>query len=241
MAEKKKAVLAAAILALLAVGAVCAVIFLQPNADWLQPFAGMADTTDTDKDGLTDAEERRLGTDPLNENTDGDRYDDGADPDPAQANTAIVEIKKANETGEYNWGNIAIITAALGTSALAGCLVSQCTLSHAVVLETIVLLGIKDTEVYNYEGDILISNNGTDYASYVNYDVVMYAGDEEIKRESRGLSHAGLNKLEVGATGTDEYSHVLATKDLPGVLFRVVKREEGITIAIENLDYEKFP
>lgn len=234
----EKTILLSAALVAAAALLVFAAIFLQPGADFLQSIAGL---TDTDNDGLSDAEERQLGTDPLNKNTDGDRYDDGSDPDPAHANTAIVEVEKANETGEYNWGNIAIITAALGTSSLAACLVSQCTLSHAVVLEAIVLLGIKDTEIYTYEGDIIISNNGTDYAGYVNYDVVIYAGDEEIKRERRGLSHAGLNKVDAGATGTDKYSHVLVTKDVPGVLFRVLKREEGITIEVENLDYEKFP
>jgi Tol biopolymer transport system component len=39
--------------------------------------ASSSDTTDSDGDGLTDAEERRLGTDPFNPDTDGDGYPDG--------------------------------------------------------------------------------------------------------------------------------------------------------------------
>jgi probable HAF family extracellular repeat protein len=48
-----------------------------------QPAA--VETIDSDGDGLTDARERQLGTDPLNPDTDGDGLADGVDPDPLVA------------------------------------------------------------------------------------------------------------------------------------------------------------
>lgn len=48
----------------------------------VEPVPGLVDETDSDGDGLTDAEEQAAGTDPLNPDTDGDGYADGIDADP---------------------------------------------------------------------------------------------------------------------------------------------------------------
>jgi len=42
-----------------------------------QPYTGSSATTDNDSDGVSDTTEFRLGTDPLNPDTDGDGYSDG--------------------------------------------------------------------------------------------------------------------------------------------------------------------
>lgn len=51
--------------------------------------------TDTDGDGVPDAAEKVLGTDPLNPDTDGDGANDLADKDPLNAPNPIVQTGKA--------------------------------------------------------------------------------------------------------------------------------------------------
>ncbi|HWA83231.1 MAG TPA: thrombospondin type 3 repeat-containing protein, partial [Fimbriimonadaceae bacterium] len=58
-----------------------------PSSDWVKLLVGSTDLAkDSDGDGLTDIEEKRLGTDPHKADTDGDGDPDGVDPWPNAPN-----------------------------------------------------------------------------------------------------------------------------------------------------------
>ena len=57
---------------------------------------------DADNDGLSDSYELKIGTDPKNPNTDGDRYPDGEDKYPLKKNNANVQIYLVKK--DWSWG-----------------------------------------------------------------------------------------------------------------------------------------
>ena len=57
-------------------------------------MAAPADTKDTDRDGIPDAAEALLGTDPFMADTDGDGIDDKLDPQPLQVANTIAQVGK---------------------------------------------------------------------------------------------------------------------------------------------------
>lgn len=86
---------------------------------------------DSDKDGLTDLEEKEigtnpqlfdtdgdtlgdykehieLGTNPLKSNTDNDRYDDNEDADPLYVNSADIDIEFLSVEWNWKYGNMEI-------------------------------------------------------------------------------------------------------------------------------------
>lgn len=198
---------------------------------------------DSDGDTLSDYQEVKiLKTNPLNPNTDGDRYNDNVDANPLVKNTAIVTVAKSNEKGEYDYPNLAIVFVGVSGSALVTCvgggLVSggaSCLATPAVVASVLVTLGLSQTVIYHDNMDLVISNQGNDYTKYVNYDVNYYADAQLVlsKQEDAG-------RLEAGGSITKHYAYDIKAIDVPGALLRILNKKPVIEKRIENIKYEHF-
>lgn len=167
---------------------------------------------DTDGDTLGDYQEYKiLGTNPLKANTDGDRYDDNEDSNPLTKNTAEINILTSNK--QWNWDYVNILIAIVG----GGIVNPDITIAEPTVTVT-------------------ITNTGTDYSSYVRFDIIFELQDEEIDRES-----ISLNKIEIGETKTEIYNKEIKAGDIPSMLINlVIGRTTDWGIRINNLDYETF-
>lgn len=196
---------------------------------------------DSDKDGLTDIEEKQLGTNlnlydsdgdtlsdyqevkvlktsPLNTNTDRDRYNDNLDPNPTTKNSASLSVQTINK--EWNWDivNIGIL---IGTLGLGGAL-------------------NPDLVIANPSTTITVSNDGNDYSSYVNFEIIFEIANNEIDRQKISLS-----KINVGDKITDTYSKEIKIRDIPETIFNVVidyinRQTTNWDIKTKNVNYEKF-
>ncbi len=192
---------------------------------------------DTDKDGLTDIEEKQSGTNPnlydsdgdtlsdyqevkvsgtnpLNSNTDEDRYSDNIDPEPTNKNSASIQILIANKDFGIDWTNIAILGLTLGGSGAIN----------------------PDMIIARPQVTINTINNGNDYSTFLSYDVVFLVAKKEIKRfdiqKGRIESHSQL---------TDKRSFELTLKDIPSILIDLITQKTAEwDVEIQNIRYEKF-
>ncbi|MFQ5998349.1 MAG: thrombospondin type 3 repeat-containing protein [Candidatus Bathyarchaeia archaeon] len=216
-----------------------------PRITTMHVSSNAQDSPDSDSDGLTDFQEARVyKTDPLNPNTDHDRYSDGQEifmeTNPLVANSAIVEVLKIEEMGEYNTALVArdamIIT--IMRSGVGGCSVGsfgECAASSfpqvAMTLDPIL-----DDVIYDTSASIQFSNVGDDYTSSVRYTSGLYIGGEKIK-ETPGE----IGTLEPGEKKNINLSYKLKLRDIPITVWSQVQGNAQIEIKIENVSYEKFP
>lgn len=206
-------------------------------------IANVCQPRDTDKDGLTDEEEMKLGTNPniadtdgdalsdyyevrvlktnpLNRNTDGDRYDDGQDPLPLVKSTANVLTTVQDKKWNWNVVNIAVVAITVAGSG-----------GIAAVLA-------KDIVIANPSGEILIQNAGNDYSSYVNFDVKFSMMNTEISSAKQSIS---IGRLNEGQEMTKSFSREIKSSDLLGPLVdAVLKKTTNWDIYVENVEYETF-
>ncbi|MFH1055679.1 MAG: hypothetical protein V1744_06260 [Candidatus Altiarchaeota archaeon] len=106
-------------------------------------------TSDTDGDGLSDIHEVKvLHTNPLSMNTDLDRYGDSVDSNPTRTDSAAVTVKVLDTTVTPNL---------------------------PIVHELLMHLDFNqpqpsnDSKVADFESNVYVLNNGTDYTNYLNY------------------------------------------------------------------------
>lgn len=171
---------------------------------------------DTDGDGLSDYAERQAGTNPINRNTDGDRYEDAADRQPTVHNVANISVEPYNFKTKTETGNVLKI--ALGV------------ITGGLLLDP-------DTVIYTVQLDTDVSNIGTDYTSYVNYDIVFEINGEEVKRV-----HESISRMDVGARLTKHYEHGIRIIDVPQLIWDEISKgkQSQVTAEIQNLSYERF-
>lgn len=195
---------------------------------------------DTDGDTLGDYQEYKvLGTNPLDKNTDNDRYDDAEDPNPTKINSAEITFNLLQEEGNYNIINLVKDTIIVGAtaSALGVCTAGTLGACAAAIPGVWAAIGpILDDVIYTKNFGILINNLGDDYASYLNYEVVYRIGSEELKRIPYSYG-----RINANSQSTVSYSEDILMEDIKyGRTWDLILGKEGITIQIENLDYERF-
>lgn len=189
---------------------------------------------DSDEDTWSDYQEVKIhGTNPLNPNTDGDRYKDNVDPNPLENNTAIILVTKINEEGNYDWVTVAIMSAHL----LVGSGATAFTVGTAApaVLKLLTNLGLLEKTIYMSEFDIVISNIGTDYSSFVNYEVNYYIGNRLIFTQE-----GNSGRVDVGAREIKHVGYSIKAKDVPAALWEILNGKPAIQARIEHVQYEKF-
>jgi len=167
---------------------------------------------DTDSDGLSDKEEIRLGSDPLISNTDGDRYADGVDREPAVYNVATINATPYNLKVETKTDDSIVFEALSGKRYMN-----------------------PFTVLYNVQVDVDVKNIGTDYTSFVKYDVVFMMNGEVVKRIPETLS-----RLDAGQTITKHYGDDIRLADLSkNVADQVAEeRKTEFNVDIQNIVFE---
>ena len=166
---------------------------------------------DTDSDGLNDLVEKQKGTNPNNQNTDGDRYKDGEDPNPTTKNSASIDVSLIGKDFNINWINIGLAFA--GVAALN-----------------------PDMVIAKPIAAIRIQNSGTDYSSYLSYDVVFYIANTEITRFS-----INKGKIEVEYQQTESKTFDIKANQVPNILINLItKHSTQWDVKIENIKYEKY-
>ena len=170
--------------------------------------------TNTDKDGLNDGDEIKLGSNPLVKNTDGDRYDDGVDHEPTVKNSASVTVTPYNLQAISKTENGVVVE----------------TLKGARYLNPY-------TALYYVQIDTDVKNNGTDYTSFVKYDVVFTINGEEVKRIPESLT-----KMDVGSSLNRHYEQEIRLVDLPKKVTDELSKgtPAEFSVDIQNISVEKF-
>ena len=168
---------------------------------------------DTDGDTLSDYKElKELGTNPLNTNTDNDRYLDNNDKDPLLANSAKINIGIVSKSWNWKYGNIIL-------SILGGAVINP------------------DLVVAEPTTTILVENLGDDYTDYVSYDIFFKVSNILVDTEN-----ARLNRINSYEKNTLVYTNPITTGEIPDLLINAVSEQTtNWNIEVGNLKYEKFP
>lgn len=167
---------------------------------------------DTDGDTLSDYQEYNvLGTNPLNKNTDGDRYNDNIDEEPLLTNSANINIEITSKSWNWKYGNILL-------SVLGGAVINP----DLVIAEPTIT--------------VLVENIGDDYTDYVNYDIFFKVSNILIDSEN-----ARLNRINPYETITPVYTNPISAGEMPDLLINaIVEQTTDWEIEIGNINYEKF-
>jgi hypothetical protein len=189
---------------------------------------------DSDNDGLTDLNEKEIGTNPnlfdtdgdslgdyleyssmktnpLSKNTDNDRYNDADDSNPLELNSAKIEISTLSK--EWNWNYVNIIIAIVG-----GGIVNP----DLDIAEPTIALSIK--------------NVGNDYTNYLDFEILFQLQNTELEKLD-----ASLNRLNIGESKIETYSISIKAGDIPSMLLNLVAEQStDWDIKIINIDYENF-
>lgn len=170
--------------------------------------------TDTDKDWLSDGDEIELGSNPLVKNTDSDRYDDGVDYEPTVKNSADIIITPYNLQAISKTENGIVVETLKGTRYLN-----------------------PYTVLYYAQIDTEVKNDGTDYTSFVKYDVVFTINGEEVKRIPESLT-----KMDVGSSLNRHYEQEIRLVDLPKKVADELAKGTPAEFSanIQNISFEKF-
>lgn len=186
------------------------------TTDEERAFGSNPQLYDTDGDGLSDHAERQGGTSPINRNTDGDRYDDATDKQPTMHNVANIIVEPYNFKTKTETSSIAKI--AIGV------------LTGGLLLDP-------DTVIYTAQLDADVRNTGTDYTSYVNYEIVFKINGKEVNRINESIS-----RMDVGSRLTKHYEHPIRIVDLPEIVWDEISKgkQTQVSAEIQNLSYERF-
>ena len=164
---------------------------------------------DTDSDGLNDYAEKQKGTNPNNPNTDGDRpeYTDSIDPNPTSKNSAIVNAQLTNK--KWVWNLLGILN---------------------------ILNGDLNIRIATVKADISVQNSGNDYTEYVRFDIVFKLINSEVKRVPEYIG-----QLNIGETQNKHYEYELKLADIPSTLINAVtQKSTQWDVQIQNINYKKF-
>lgn len=214
---------------------------------------------DSDKDGLTNIEEKQFGTNinladsdgdtssdyqevrvlrtnPLNVNTDSDRYNDNVDTSPTTINSANIVVLKSNGKGERNYLNIikdgAIV--AVAASGLTACTAGTMGACAAVIPSVAIALDpILNDVIYTSGVDITFNNEGNDYTSFINYDVVYSIETKQLQTISKSTG-----RLDPGMSITIPFFYNIKVKDIQyGSTWDLILGKNNININIENVKF----
>jgi len=206
---------------------------------------------DTDGDTLNDYREVKiLGTDPLDTNTDKDRYDDNLDPSPLQTNSANIKVSLIKNEGYWNealkaklipvLGCLAIYAGEASLGEVTGVVAQLC----AYVLGGVSLNALATEDISYRDIEVQIQNVGDDYTSSVSYRMDVYVKYGDKPKELFNSKEVNLGKLEPGKQLIDKSSYSFKVEDYTiGVLDNILDGKTGdreYLIEFNNINFEKF-
>lgn len=184
---------------------------LKPCSDLYSCNQGRCEAVDSDNDGLTDIREKQIGTNPQNPNTDGDRYNDGADPNPLKSNSANINVAFTSKSWDWKYGNILL-------AVIGGAVIKP------------------DMIIAEPKASIQVSNNGDDYTNFVDFNIIFEISNTIISQKS-----VHINRFNSGDTFQETYIQPIKAGDVPDLLINLVKQgTNDWGIEIQNLNYERF-
>lgn len=185
---------------------------VEPCQDLYECEESKCKAIDSDNDGLTDIKENEIGTDPKNPNTDKDRYNDGVDISPLISNSAIIDISFLEKSWDWKYGNILL-------AMVGGLIIKQ------------------DIVIAEPKASIQVNNNGDDYTSFVDFNILFKVSNTLISQKS-----VHINKFNSGDQFQETYIQQIKAGEIPDLLINLVKQQTNDWgIEIQNLNYEKFP
>jgi len=162
------------------------------------------DDADSDDDGLSDYEEvRKIKTDPLDENTDGDRYLDGEDPNPLVAvyPDVTVELEEGRQSSDED-----------NLQTLQDAYVANCQSTVCSVDDILPITG--DLELFTVPFTIERKNNGDDYTEYTEFKIIIYTIDGGKLRKAYPTIEERMDRLETDEKDSKDYEIVIMLSDL---------------------------
>jgi len=166
---------------------------------------------DSDKDGLTDIKEKEIGTDSLNPNTDGDRYNDKEDPNPLNPNSANINVIFTSKSWDWKYGNIILAT-----------------FGGAIIKPELVIAEPK--------ASIEVTNIGNDYTNFIDFNIIFKISNTIVSQKA-----VHINKFDVGSRHQETYIQPITAGDIPNLIVNLVQQQtNNWGIEIQNLNYEKF-
>ncbi|MCK9568143.1 hypothetical protein M0R72_04285 [Candidatus Pacearchaeota archaeon] len=166
---------------------------------------------DSDEDGLTDIKEEELGTNPINQNSDNDRYNDGIDTNPLTPNSANIDVILTSKSWDWKYGNIAL-------TFIGGGIINP------------------DLVIAEPKASVEVTNLGNDYTSFVDFSIIFKISNTLISRKE-----VHINKFNVGDNFQEIYIQEITAGEVPDLLINLIKEgTNDWGIEIQNLNYEKF-
>jgi hypothetical protein len=145
-------------------------------------------------------------------NTDGDRYVDSQDPEPALLNSAKLDLKV--QATSWKWDDNNLVLAAVGKQAVR---------QDLPVAETFIA--------------IHVNNTGNDYTEFVSFDIAFKIANQSIVTEN-----VRLVALYPGESRQENYTHTIVSGDIQKISTQIVSgQKDKWEIEVTNLDYEYFP
>ena len=192
---------------------------------------------DTDSDGLNDYQEvKSYGTNPRNSNTDADRYVDGDEiklnKNPSIKNLPKINSYKLNERGEYNLANIIVVGGAI--SVAYGIITSTASLSAPIVIGILDKLKLTEKEVYKSSVDVYFENIGDDYTDWITYKINFYVDGKLIDSKQDLIGRLNENSK----SSLKHYSVSLTALQTAGQILSIINKKAIVEVKIEDLGYE---
>ena len=206
---------------------------------------------DSDNDGLSDYQEiATYKTNPLNSNTDNDRYIDGNDPNPLIVNSAKIKITTIKNEGYWNEelkkditpliGCLAIYAAESSFGEVTGIIANLC----STVMAGTSITSLTSKDISRRDIEIETNNVGNDYTSYVTFKLDVYTKYGDKPRELFDTRTISIDKLNDGESHVTKSQYTFKLEDYTiGLLKNILDGKTGdkeYIFEFSNVDYERY-
>jgi hypothetical protein len=211
----------------------------------------LAPNVDTDGDGLTNAQEVQIGTDPTNPDTDGDTYVDGLEvlfgsdpldpksipvlPKPRETETVTFSVLNGAVTGNGIRETESLTFSVLNGAVTGNGINETESVSFSVLNSAVVGTGVQETESLSFSvlNGAVTGGNGIRETESITFSVLNGAVSGTGIRETESLSYSVLNSAVSGAGLRETDSVTFSVLD-GAVAGNGVRETESKIFSVEN-------